>query len=180
MREVMKKHVLICGERGVGKSTLVRKLLEEIKVPVSGFMTKSTEPDEKGFHAIYMYPALGPYTRHERDNRIGDCDTKQHLVNPDVFDGLGMELLKTPERGIIVMDELGFMETQAEHFCGRVLEILDGDIPVLATVKSRYDIDFLNEVRAKEKAQLFMIDKTNRDELFEAILPYVNEWNSQR
>ena len=33
----MKKHILICGEKGVGKSTLIRRLLEAADLTVGGF-----------------------------------------------------------------------------------------------------------------------------------------------
>ena len=36
----MKRHLLICGERGVGKSTLIRRLLEHSTLEVGGFVTK--------------------------------------------------------------------------------------------------------------------------------------------
>ena len=36
----MKRHLLICGERGVGKSTLIRRLLEKNMREVGGFVTK--------------------------------------------------------------------------------------------------------------------------------------------
>ena len=36
----MEKHILICGERGVGKSTLIRRLLAESTLPVGGFVTR--------------------------------------------------------------------------------------------------------------------------------------------
>ena len=36
----MKKHILICGEKGVGKSTLIRRLVEAAQLTVSGFCTK--------------------------------------------------------------------------------------------------------------------------------------------
>ncbi len=37
-----KKHVLLYGERGVGKSTMIEKLLQICTVPVYGFVTKAT------------------------------------------------------------------------------------------------------------------------------------------
>ena len=33
----MKRHLLICGERGVGKSTLIHRLLEHSTREVGGF-----------------------------------------------------------------------------------------------------------------------------------------------
>ena len=47
-----KRHILLCGHRGVGKSTLIRKLLEDAGLPVYGFMTKSTHYREDGYHDI--------------------------------------------------------------------------------------------------------------------------------
>ena len=33
-------HILLCGERQVGKSTMIRRLLQENRLPVYGFMTR--------------------------------------------------------------------------------------------------------------------------------------------
>ena len=54
-----------------------------------------------------------------------------------------------------------------------VLEALTGDIPVIAAVKSRTDILFLNAVRSAPRAEVFPITPENRDELFEKLLPRV-------
>ena len=175
--ELMKKHVLICGERGVGKTTLVNKLMNEMKVPVFGFMTKAAPADEKGVKPVYMYPAAGPYVRRDKDNMIGEAGGLVRKVYPEVFENLGMKLLESKEGSIAVMDEIGFMEACSETFCRRILRLLESDTPVLATVKARTDIEFLNEVRGCEKADLFYIDEKNRDDLFEKIMPYIREWN---
>ena len=69
------------------------------------------------------------------------------------------------------MDELGFFESKADRFTAAVLEALAGDIPVLAAVKSRTDVPFLNAVRAAPKAEVFSITPENRDELYRLLLP---------
>ena len=43
------KHILLCGEVGIGKSTLIARLLEHSSRPVYGFITKKLDPDENGF-----------------------------------------------------------------------------------------------------------------------------------
>ena len=54
----MKRHLLLCGERGVGKSTLIRRLLERNTREIGGFVTKRLPTaDENGFFPIYLYPA---------------------------------------------------------------------------------------------------------------------------
>ena len=42
------QHILICGEKGVGKSTLINKLLLHNRRPVFGFVTKKMSPNQNG------------------------------------------------------------------------------------------------------------------------------------
>ena len=39
-------HALIVGDRGVGKSTLIRRVLKELNCPFSGFETKKEAQPE--------------------------------------------------------------------------------------------------------------------------------------
>ncbi len=172
-----RRHILICGEVGAGKSTLVQKLLKATNRPLYGFITKRLEADETGFHPIYIHPAGAIERAHDEDNLIGTCDTKIHNISTETFNTLGVEYLKAEPGGLIVMDELGFMEAGAEKFVKSVFAALDGDIPVIAAVKARYDVAFLNEVRAHKNAKLFNITKENRDALYQELLPIVLSWN---
>jgi len=171
---MQKRHILIVGERHVGKSTLIRKLLAQTSRSVCGFITKSLPADETGFHPIYIHPAAQPEADrvYTPENLIGTCDTKIHNINQSAFDTFGVEYLSgLPEDGIVVMDELGFMEASSEAFTSRVLEVLDGEIPVLAAVTTRTDIDFLNTVRAHPNALVFTLTEENRNILFDMLLP---------
>lgn len=172
------KHILIVGNRGVGKSTLISRLLPHSSRPICGFITKSLPPDETGFHPIYIHPASAPVESRvfTEENLIGTCDTKIHNVNLNVFDTLGVTYLSDlPKDGLIVMDELGFMEAGSEIFTRKVTEALDGDTPVIAAVKSRKDIPFLTKVRSHPKAAVYEITPENRDELYETLLPLIEE-----
>ena len=164
-----RKHILICGEVGVGKSTLIQRLLAENERPLYGFITKKRDPDENGFHPIYIHPAAVNERKFEPENCIGTCDRRIHNINLDVFNTLGVAYLKATPDGLILMDELGFMEAKAETFTRAVLQALDGEIPVIAAVKARMDIPFLNEVRAHPNSKLCWITPENRDSLYETL-----------
>ena len=171
-----KKHILISGERGVGKSTLIEKLLSASSRPRYGFITKMRPADETGFHPIYIHPAGQPVTEraYTEANCIGTCDSRTHRPNLDAFNALGVRYIRDARPdGILVMDELGFFEAKADDFTAAVLEALTGDIPVIAAVKSRTDIPFLNAVRSAPRAEVFCITPENRDELFKKLLPRV-------
>ena len=69
-------HILLCGERQVGKSTLIRRLLQENRLPVYGFMTRMerTEPP----YPVYIHPAGEPVENrvYGRENLVGTCDSR--------------------------------------------------------------------------------------------------------
>lgn len=177
----MKKHILICGEKGVGKSTLIRRLVEEARLTVGGFCTKMDENAEGAMRPIYIYPASLPTDQRKRgmENLVGRCGNfgRQKEIFPEVFNALGTAYLQsTPSCQVIVMDELGFMESDAQAFRRAVLQTLDGETPVLAAVKNRMDVEFLRQVCAHPRAEVVPINPENREELFRTLLPVVSGW----
>ena len=163
----MASHVLICGEQGVGKSTLIKKLLDGSDRPVSGLCTKILNTREDGFREFFMFPPFEP----EKAVRFAETRQGERRIDSSVFETFGLELLSRCRPGdIILLDELGFMERNSPLFCARVLELLDGDITVLAAVKStNKDVDFLNRVRSHPNADLYPIDVSNRDSLYDLL-----------
>ena len=180
MNEPGKRHILIEGDRQVGKSTLIRKVLDKKGLPLYGFFTKSISIGEDGTHEIYIHPAEVPESerRYTEENRIAVCNkTRERMINSKAFDGPGMRYLsEIKDDGIIVMDELGFMEKDSPGFMNRILELMDGDVHIIAAIKDRTDIPFINELREKPKAQIFKINKENRDDLYETVLNAVKDW----
>lgn len=173
------KHIIVCGEVGIGKSTLIQRLLRENSRSIYyGFVTERLTEEEKGFHPIYIHPAGTTERTYTGRNLIGTCNRKIHNINQEVFDTLGVQYLTAKLDGIIVMDELGFMESSTKLFCKAVLNALDGNIPVIAAVKSRFDVPFLNDVRTHKKVQLYTITKENRDALYYELLPLVRRWKT--
>ena len=174
------RHILLFGERGVGKSTLIERLLAVNTRPVAGFVTKRLPPDETGFHPIYIHEAGIPVSArvYTEENQIGVCDSKVHKPVEAVFDTLGVQYLgEAQPGGRIVMDELGFLEARADAFRKAVFRALEGGIPVLAAVKARYDVPFLNEVRAHKNCTVYEVTPENRDALYETLLPVILAWN---
>ncbi len=160
-------HVLIVGRNGVGKSTLINRLLASAKVPVYGIITKKESALPDGNCPVYIHP-YGGERRFSDKNRIGLCRDGHSEAFPEAFERFA-EQMAFPYDGVIVFDELGFLESGAPRFCAAVIKTLDAAPFVIAAVRDRRT-PFLDAVRAHPRANAYQIDETNRDELAERLL----------
>lgn len=168
-------HALIIGSPGVGKSTLIRRVLAELGRPVFGFETKKEDSPEEGLPGcpVYLYEA-GKAHRQGEEHLIGRSGGRQFSVHPEVFDRFAPKLrAPVPPGHIVLLDELGTMESASKAFCSAVLALLDGDAPVIAAVKDK-STPFLDAVRAHPGGKCFRITEDNRDALFEDVLTFVS------
>lgn len=160
------RHIILNGRNGVGKSTLIRALLEAVPLPVYGIITKK-ETDADGSASVYIH-TYGAERRYTSENRIGLCGVESHTAFPDAFDRFA-ESMRFSEDGVIVFDELGFMETDARRFTEAVLHTLDSAPLVIAAVRDKRT-PFLDAVRSHPRVDVYPVNEENRDELRESLL----------
>jgi len=169
-------HALIVGTHGVGKSTLIRRVLKELNRPLSGYETQKEEclEDKENGIPIYIYDAG---TEHVplKENLLGYSKNQHAISMIESFDRYAPKLLKpVPENGLIELDEIGFMEAKSEPFCDAIMTLLNGTTPVIAAVKDK-DVPFLNTVRSHPNARCFYITVQNREALFEEVLNFIKQ-----
>jgi nucleoside-triphosphatase len=164
------RHILIVGRNGVGKSTLIRALLRELNAPVYGVISKKESADRDGSCPVYIH-LYGAERQYNDGNRIGRCSAQNAVAYPDALDRFS-EQMRFPHDGVIVLDELGFLESGAERFTTAVLKILDEAPFVIAGVRDK-DTPFLNAVRAHPRAAIYRITEENRDALCDMLLPVI-------
>ena len=169
--------ILICGKRNSGKSELFERLVKELRVPAYGFVTCITSIDSDGRHHIHMFDINDRERIPSEDNLITVCNKTEREVRLDTFNGLGVRLIRSAKPGgVLVMDELGFIETRAADFCREVFNAFDGPLPVLATVREKGpETGFLEKVQGYPGARLYRITEDNREELFEELLPVIRK-----
>lgn len=155
---------------------MIRALTQDLTVPLYGYVTHTLRTNADGFHEIYLFPYGAADPRPEEACHVGDCDTRRRVIYDRVFDTLGVELLAERENGILVMDEIGFMESNAEAFCRTVLARLNGDGHVLAAVRTSLETPFLRQVLACEKAQVVEMVPERFEEIRRELEPQVKSW----
>lgn len=167
-------HTLIIGARHTGKSTLIRRIVSTLGCTVSGFETKKEDgmEDPSRGTPVYIYEVGKPHQQ-TPDNLLGYCRDRHPEAAEHAFDRFA-HLISEEETvsDLIVMDEIGFMESSSALFCSEILHRLDGDRPVLAAVKCN-DTPFLNAVRSHPNCRCFFITEENREKLSPSVLDFV-------
>ncbi|MBE6506362.1 MAG: hypothetical protein E7Z72_00340 [Methanocorpusculum parvum] len=158
-----KRHIFLTGNRRVGKTFLLQRVLSELSVPLSGFTT-SWKEEENGTSALILSRADGTESA-VAAYRYADDRPRQ--VFEEVFETFGAACL-TDLQGLVLMDELGRFESSTEKFRSCVFAVLDSDLPVLGVVRDAEN-PFLDAVRSHPKTEVISVTKENREELVFAV-----------
>ena len=171
-------HILIVGNSDTDRAGLIDRLLAQLepKPKLYGYRSVKEEEDETGNSPIYIYPADGERKQTE-DNLLGWCKTRQATVYPEAFERNAYLIEDAKTDGLLIMDEIGPMESRSPRFCAAVLVALDSDVPILASVRDN-DTTFLEQVRSHPKASCFYLTQNNFEELFSKILKQLSQENT--
>ena len=157
--------LFLTGERGVGKSTIVRRVAGALGVPVGGFTTERLFTG--GRHGGFVLKDL----MDGHTALIAELDDRGALVSrPEGFEGAGVNAIESAVAGrrLVVMDELGFLERDAPRFREAVLRSLGLPVAVLGVLKALRD-PFLEKVKACGIV-LLTVSRTNREETEREVL----------
>lgn len=165
-------HTIIVGSSEAPRSEFIDRLLADAArgVKLGGFRSVKEAADHTGRAPIYIYPAGGPRTK-SADNLLGWCRDKKSETVPGAFDRWA-RLTDAEGCGLIVMDELGSMESRSAGFCRAVEAALEGETPVLAFVRDK-DTPFLAGVRAGGNRRCFALDRENAEAIYPVVLEYL-------
>jgi nucleoside-triphosphatase len=159
-------NLLVTGKPGVGKTTLVERVLAELRgsLRVAGFTTAEVRDfsgERSGFTVRTLAGMHGELARvglpsHVRVGRYG--------VQVEVFEHLALPELARRDVDLLVIDEIGKMECASTRFCHALEEALDAEISVLATLGIGH-LPFVQAIRERADVELLRLTERNRDAL---------------
>ncbi|WXR61008.1 nucleoside-triphosphatase [Peptostreptococcaceae bacterium AGR-M142] len=163
------KNLFLTGDINIGKSTLIKKFINsEIgkNFNYSGFKTIPFFNDDKKSFIIKYYneTTLKSKSNYEIVGLKKEKEKGFYGITKG-FETLGCEILRDSlkKKHIVIMDELGFFELQANNFKELVLRNLDSDNFVLGVIKKKEN-PFLKEIIKREDVCVIEVSKENREE----------------
>ena len=163
------KNILICGPPGVGKTTLVKKILKNINLRAGGFYTEEIKENNRrvGFKIISLDNQEGilAHANIKDSQRVG-----RYGVNINDLENIGVKSLSQALRDddLIIIDEIGKMEIFSDKFKEKVLACLNSEKFVFATIGIGGD-KYISRIKERDDVIVFKMNRENRDRLIDRI-----------
>lgn len=165
------KNLFLTGKKGIGKSTLLKKVLSKLDISIGGFTT------ERVFEGYYRNYIAKAYDTGE-EYKIIEVDSRDDskVWFPEVFEEKLIPLLdRSLDKDLIVLDELGCSENNIHRFTSKIFELLDCPKIVLGVLKED-DCDFINSIKKRPDVKVIRVTEENRDNLVDEILDILKNW----
>jgi len=158
------RNIFLTGPPSSGKTTVIRKVIEQIGGNATGFYTQ--EIKKHGRRVGFMMKTLDG-----KEGLLGheDVTSAYHIrrygVSIENIEHIAVPAI-TPqaEDMIIVIDEIGKMECFSAQFCDAALNALNAPNRVVGTIAVG-GTDFIRSVKARNDVTIYEVTLHNRDQL---------------
>ncbi len=164
-------NILLTGRPGIGKTTLIKKLIDSVFLSKGGFYTeeirKGKGKERIGFSLITLdgKKSILASVKIKSPYRVG-----KYRVDVDSFEKVGVEAIKkaVSTKQLIIIDEIGKMELFSKKFRDVVIQALNTG-RVLATIK-KGGASFIDKIKNREDVRLLEVSYQNRDALLSELI----------
>jgi nucleoside-triphosphatase len=167
--------LILTGRPGIGKTTIIKALIERIADRAGGFYTEEIlgPGGRKGFRLVTLESRRRSYVIAHMDvksrSKVG-----RYGVRVDVIDQVGAGSIRSAvdTNPIVIIDEIGKMELFSSPFQSAVLKAISSSKIVIATAMQD-DHPWVAAVKALPNVTVWKVDKVNRDKMLEEVLKWL-------
>lgn len=161
--------IVITGRPGVGKTTLIERVLAEISLDAGGMLTKEIRKcgHRVGFSVINVdtkEEGVLAHLHQQQGPRRG-----RYTINLKDLEGIGIAAIRRAVRKkeLVVIDEIAPMELSSPAFLPAVEEALASSKSLLISTHAHLDHPLVHRIR--RELTLYRVKVGNRDQLVKTI-----------
>jgi nucleoside-triphosphatase len=165
----MKRHILLTGHPGIGKTTLIQSVIEPLADlhPVGFYSRELREEGARvGFELVSLNGRKEILAHIHLESPF---KVSKYAVNIRGFENFLVELHLTGEKKLVIIDEIGKMESFSSEFKKLVRSLLDSSATVIATIPIRGDL-FIEQIKNRHDVHIYQVTKKNRNDLVNTII----------
>ncbi len=166
----MAEAILLTGPPGCGKTTAIRTVLSQLPVEAGGFYT--AEVREGGVRTGFCLRTLDGRETVLADVRFrGKPRIGKYGVDLAALDRTGVRSLREAiaAKQLVVVDEIGPMESLSPLFREVVLEALESPVPILGAIMLKRG-PFPDYIKTRPEVTIIPISRRNWSETVRAVL----------
>lgn len=164
------KNVLLTGVPRIGKTTIIHKIISNIKRGCAGFYTEEMREGSQrvGFRLITIDDknCILSHKNIKSRHRVGKYGVNLECIERT---GIASILEGIQEKKVIIIDEIGKMELFSKCFQETVIKALDSDSPVLGTILFRPH-PFCDKIKRRKDVEIIEVTAENHDRLSNMII----------
>ncbi|HJT57394.1 MAG TPA: nucleoside-triphosphatase [Ktedonobacteraceae bacterium] len=171
----MSKAYFLTGNRRVGKTTTIRRLIDAVGIErCGGFCTEEIRVQDirTGFRLVTLdgQSGLFAYMNSQSPLRIG-----RYGIHLDCLETIGLEALYKAMaiKNLIVLDEIGPMELYSHRFKRAVIDALNAPRPFLSTIALK-SLPWLDTLKQGREIELYTLTPENRNTLVDTLTHALN------
>ncbi|MBX5328802.1 MAG: NTPase [Candidatus Bathyarchaeota archaeon] len=173
--KLQKRVLLLTGSPGVGKSSVLLKIVEALKARgyrVGGMLSREVRScgTRVGFEILDLSSGERGWLAHV--NQPSGPRVGKYRVNLEDLDGVGVAAILRAVEGldVVAVDEVGPMELFSERFREAVKRATESKKLVVGIIHWKARDKLINEIRSREDAEVHVVTFENRGNLHEVIL----------
>ncbi len=169
MESMRTNNILITGPPRCGKSTLIEKLVQRLKGPITGFFTSEIRENERrvGFSISTMDGREGVLAHRRIKGRIR---VGRYGVNLSDIDQIAVpSMMPSSADEWVVIDEIGKMECYSPLFRETLIHALDSDNRLIGSIALK-GTPFIEGIKRRDDVRLVRVSEQNRDRLADTLL----------
>ncbi len=172
------KNIFLTGAPSSGKTTVIKKIIENLNHPANGFYTEEERIDGKrvGFLMKTIDGRKG-YLAHQ--DIKSDFYIRRYGVSIENIENIAVPSITPVENNIIILDEIGKMECFSPAFKQATTNALDASNIVIGTITLGGD-DFIREIKKRGNMEISEVSVYNRTLLPGIILRKISNFLNTR